>query len=198
MRWLTQYRLSPAETHSLRLIDVYSLHRIVYDLFEDVRQGRRDSSSGILFADKGSRRGVRTILILSDRLPRIPEYGDLQSRKVTECYLQADSYSFEVIINPVRRDNASRKLVPIRGRDAVAQWFSSKAPHWGFEADETSLQVKTLDVQSFSKKVYEVTIAMATITGILRVKDRQSFVRSFCQGLGRAKAFGCGLLQIIP
>ncbi len=198
MRWLTQFQLLPAEVRALRVTDAYSLHRIVYDLFEDVRQGNRDSSSGILFADKGSRQGIRTILILSNRLPNMPKLGNIQSRKIPESYLHADRYTFEIVINPVRRDNASRKLVALRGRDAIAQWFSSKSHVWGFTVHESSTQVSFLEVQNFPKGTSSVTIAMATITGSLQVTDRHLFIQSFCQGLGRAKAFGCGLLQIIP
>jgi CRISPR system Cascade subunit CasE len=43
-----------------------------------------------------------------------------------------------------------------------------------------------------------VTIAYATIQGMLRVTQREDFVKSFTKGIGRARAFGCGLLQLVP
>ncbi|MPN58153.1 hypothetical protein SDC9_205854 [bioreactor metagenome] len=37
-----------------------------------------------------------------------------------------------------------------------------------------------------------------TFTGVLEVVDRKSFIKSFCEGIGRGKAFGFGLLQLLP
>lgn len=51
---------------------------------------------------------------------------------------------------------------------------------------------------SFRKGSATATIARATLTGALTVTDREAFVRAACQGIGRARAFGCGLLQIVP
>lgn len=198
MRYLSEYTLSLAEVRALRLTDCYSLHRVVYDLFEDVRAGARESSSGILFADKGTRKGLRQILILSDRQPRPPRQGLLRTRPLPETYLQAALYSFEIIINPVRRDNAGGKIVPVRGREAVAQWFQEKSPSWGFAVHAPSLQVTDITVERFTKGQALLTIAKATLTGRLEVDDRDAFTRAVHDGIGRAKAFGCGLLQIVP
>ena len=55
MRHLSRYLLSAADRRALRWTDSYSLHRIVYDLFEDIRGDDRQRGSGILFVDKGVR-----------------------------------------------------------------------------------------------------------------------------------------------
>ena len=34
--------------------------------------------------------------------------------------------------------------------------------------------------------------------GILTVTDRDRFIGALTQGIGRAKAYGCGMLTIIP
>ena len=43
-----------------------------------------------------------------------------------------------------------------------------------------------------------VTISRAIITGALKVVDREKFRNSFYNGIGRERAFGCGLLQLAP
>ena len=139
MRHLSRYLLSAADRRALRWTDSYSLHRIVYDLFEDIRGDDRQRGSGILFVDKGVRQGVSQVIILSDRLPRTPQRGVLET-----------------------------------------------------------LQVTDVQVDRFSKGTGMATIARATLTGSLRVRERESFIRAACQGIGRARAFGCGLLQIVP
>ena len=49
MMFASRYRLSPHNSKALRISDTYSLHRVVYGLFDDVRGGDREKGSGILF-----------------------------------------------------------------------------------------------------------------------------------------------------
>lgn len=198
MSYLSRYTLSQNDVRALRLTDTYSLHRVVYSLFEDVRGGNAQEHSGILFADKGGDARVRQLLILSDRAPRTAEHGTLETRDVPPAYLAAPAYRFAITINPVRRENSSGKIIPLRGREAVADWFCAKAPAWGFEVRPDSLLVARLEVDRFAKGGREVTLAKATLTGFLDVTDSDLFAASALQGIGRAKAFGCGLLQIVP
>lgn len=198
MAYLSQYTLTQTEVRALRLTDTYSLHRAVYSLFADVRAGQGQEHSGILFADKGGNAKTRTLLILSTRAPYPPEHGTLETRPVPPEYLTAQAYRFAIVINPVRRNNNSGKLMPLRGREAVAEWFCTKAPRWGFQVRHDTLQVDHISVDRFSKGGYEVTLAKASLSGFLDVTDSPLFAASVVQGLGRARAFGCGLLHIIP
>jgi CRISPR system Cascade subunit CasE len=182
-----------------RIKDAYSIHRTVYGLFEQVRGigTEKDLSSGILYADRGMKKGWREIIIVSNRSPQPPPYGKLEApRAIPENLYGFSSYRFKITINPVKREKSSGKLVPIRTREAVAEWFAAKAPKWGFEP--TGLEVKSLDVVQFDKKNQRVTLGQATRTGQLKVIDAGRFANSFKQGIGRGKAFGCGLLQIVP
>ena len=70
MMFASRYRLSPHDAKALRVTDTYSLHRVVYGLFDDVREGDREKGSGILFVDMGGGKYGRQLLILSDRQPR--------------------------------------------------------------------------------------------------------------------------------
>ena len=195
-------QLCRADCKALHITDAYSIHRVVYDLFEDVRsedEKQAGKSSGILYVDKGGDFHRRRILMLSNREPRQPEHGELQSKPIPEDFLQHDHYGFEITINPTRRDNASRKLIPIRGRDEVAAWFIERAQkRWGFKAAAEQLQVQQLGVQRFEKSGRTLTHGSATLKGVLEVTDRERFARSFRQGIGRGRAFGFGLLQIVP
>lgn len=191
---------------ALRITDPYSLHRVVYSLFTDVRSDTDKSSSqtsGILYADQGGDFHGRKILLLSDRSPASMvsgQYGKVESRAVPEEFLDHDHYRFKVIINPTHRDSASRRLVPVKGRQEVAQWFLHHASSgWGFSASAEHLQIDRLEVLQFNDKHQSmVTIAQAHIQGLLTVTDREKFVHSFTTGIGRGHAFGCGLLQIVP
>ncbi len=195
-------RLGPKDIKILRVTDDYSLHRVVYSLFDDRRtEAEKNASvpSGFLYADKGGDSNGRLILLLSDREPRKPEYGVLESKPVDEKFLVFDRYRFDVLINPTKRDNKSRKIIALREREEIAQWFINKAPvSWGFAVHSTTLQVKILQVKQFVKQTHNVTHGGAELTGELEVVDRALFIKSFQQGIGRGRAFGFGLLQIAP
>jgi len=186
----------------LKIKDVYSLHRVIYSLFEDVRtaeQKQQGQSSGILYADKGGDETHRKILILANRNPIVPEQGELNSKKIPDAFLEHSHYRFEVIINPSKRDSASRKIIPIKGREAIGEWFISKAPDsWGFKVNSQTIEVSNNHVKCFDKKGQQVTQGYATVKGQFHVTDKNKFIKSFKQGIGRGKAFGCGLLQIVP
>lgn len=197
MMHFSVYRLSRADIQHLSLTDSYSVHRVVYDLFDPVRAEGEQTQSGILYADKGMVQREHLVFILSNRAPKTPAYGRVETRTLEPSYLDFSTYRFEIVVNPVRRNNQTRKIVPVRGRAAIARWFMDKAPAWGFTVPELSLQVAEITVDKFKAKE-TVTLGKARLTGLLHVTDRGRFVQSVCQGIGRGKAFGCGLLQIVP
>jgi CRISPR system Cascade subunit CasE len=182
-----------------RIKDAYGIHRVVYGLFDPKRVHAANGqvpSSGILYADRGMKKGEREIIIVSDRPAHQPAFGRLESRRIPEKLLTFPSYCFEITINPVRRENSSGKLVPLRTRGDVSEWFANKAPKWGFDASH--LEIRSLDLLQFEKKGQQVTLGQAALTGLLNVRDAALFANSFKQGIGRGKAFGCGLLLLEP
>jgi len=191
------------EAIALRLTDAYSIHRIVYDLFEDVRsdeEKKKSVPSGILFADKGIRDGKRLILILSNRSPKNPLRGALRSRSLPDSFLIHDRYIFEVTMNPSKREKKSGKTIAIRGYDAIRKWFLEKAPEaWGFRVNEETFRVEMMTTQRFWKSEdNRVTQSSATFMGNLQVIDRGKFAESIQRGIGRGRAFGFGFLQVVP
>ncbi|MFH1562006.1 MAG: type I-E CRISPR-associated protein Cas6/Cse3/CasE [Nitrospirota bacterium] len=191
-------RLNRADCKALKLEDAYSVHRIVYSLFPKQDNETRD----FLFADKGGDWNCRQILILSKRKPEAPEFGEIISKEIPESFLKKDYYGFEVIVNPIQRNGPSKKTMPIRGIENLHKWFIQRAPALGFEIEPESLQVTRIGVQKFDKDKEGTTFAhthgSATFIGKLKVIDRGAFIKSFKQGICRAKGFGFGLLQIVP
>lgn len=195
-------RLSRSDIKKLRVKDDYSLHRVVFNLFEDCRsesEKKTGCSSGILYVDKGGNWQERKILILSNRPPSIPEYGRVESKKVNESFLSYDNYQFEVAVNPCKRDIKTGKVIPIKEKGDIIDWFLKKAKSsWGIEVNKLNIDIKKIGVKSFEKKGHHVTYSFAIITGQLFVIQREEFIKSFQGGLGRGKAFGFGLLQLKP
>lgn len=193
--------LGRADVKALKITDPYSLHRVVYDLFDDTRsesEKQQSVSSGILYADKGGDIRGRKILMLSNRQPNAPTHGEISMRKITDDFLDYPRYRFEVVINPTKRQSGGGKLIPLRTRENIAKWFVEKAPQWGFEVKAEHLAVGNVLVKQFQKEERTITQAQAQILGQLTVINKEKFMQSFQQGIGRGRSFGCGLLQIVP
>lgn len=186
-------RLSRSDCKELNIRDAYSLHKVVYSLFS-----QNNNKRSFLYCDKGGNFHERVILLLSETPPVKQNYGEIESKSIPSDFLEKDFYGFEVVMNPVMRDNKSRKLIPIRGIENMLVWFAQKASGYGFYILPNSLSVKETDVITFEKGKNKVVLSKAVFTGKLKVTNRETFIKSFKQGLGRGKAFGFGLFQIIP
>ena len=192
-------KLSRNDCKALKLEDAYSVHRTVYSLFP--KKNDKDTRD-FLFADKGGDFNCRQILILSQRKPLEPEHGEIISKEIPESFLTFEHYGFEVTLNPVTRNGLSQTTTPITGAENLRNWFASKAAVFGFSVEPASLQVCRMGVISFDKskggKIFKHTHNTATFIGKLTVINRKEFIKSFKEGIGRARGFGFGLLQIVP
>ena len=186
----------------MRLHNNYDLHRVVYSLFENTRAHTPNSqeSSGFLYADKGFVDQYRRILLLSNRSPRSrvsDRYGQVLSKEIAPTFLNHDRYQFEVIANPVKDTKSGRK--PLRDAAAIQDWFESRAPRWGFALQPGTFASSTPEVMRITTPSgHQLVVSKSIISGQLRVLDRAFFTQAFTSGIGRARAFGCGLLQIKP
>lgn len=204
MMYASVLKLNRQASKALQVKDIYSLHRVVYSLFEDTRTAADKAASvpsGIQWVDKGGDAVSRTILMLSDRLPRISEpvlEGLVNSKPIAESFFNYPHYRFEVVLNPTQRDKTTGKTRPVVGREAIATWFQQRAQaNWGFSVQGEQLQVERVDVRAFKAKT-QVTLQQAKLSGYLTVNDTPTFKHSFERGIGRSRSFGCGLLQVVP
>lgn len=198
--------LSRQDIKALRITDPYSLHRVVYSLYDDIRsdnQKQSSVSSGILYADQGGDYNSRKILLLANRQPYTKVdglYGEVRSKDIPTDFLSHNKYRFKVIVNNTKRDRETRKLIAVRGREAIVEWFMTKATKsWGFNVIPETLQIDSVNVLQFkAKQDRAITMGQAHIQGVLQVLDLELFTNSFTQGIGRGRSYGCGLLQIVP
>lgn len=80
------------------------------------------------------------------------------------------------------------------------EWLMKKSEHLGFELDEEEFQVTGSRWYRFRKKKDEkayVSLLAVTFEGVLMVKDAEQFKQTLCNGIGREKAFGMGLLTVV-
>lgn len=109
-------------------------------------------------------------------------------------------WHFRLRANPVhsvKRQSGNRgKIyahVTVRQQE---QWLSDRAESHGFNLQKDSFRVVQREVRQFRRKDNKITLSMATFEGILTVTDNSLFLNALTCGIGRAKAYGCGLLTI--
>ena len=194
MRYLTKIFLTPEIMWRERIHDSYSLHRLVYSFFPL----GKENNSRFLYADKGPVRGGRSLLILSETEPEIPQTLSSSATIVSDNFFSFRNYWFEIDMNPVRRDKKDGKRKAVTGQLELLKWFIEHTEKWGFEADQTTLEVQVRSTRQFPKNGKRCTFNHAFFRGRLQVKDPELFRKSFEAGLGHGKAFGFGLLQLRP
>lgn len=153
--------------------------------------------------------GKKYLLILSEEKPdfshMIGEYcredakGESRSYdKLLQSVQEGSTYSFKLVANPVKEMN--NKKVGIYDSAELVSWLVRKAETNGFTFNTSNLKVSLTDKVTFVRNQGEpkVVINKVMYEGILTVTDRDRFIGALTQGIGRAKAYGCGLLTIIP
>ncbi len=193
MIYLTKMFLNVSVCRRENLRDAYSLHKLVYSCFPKIEEEQH-----FLYVDKGPQRGGRLILMLSDRLPVLPEDVEAVTTEMTDNFFSFTNYRFEITMNPVKRDSQSGKRIPITGQLNLLQWFLSKGGQWGIETDAASLECQVLPAVKFPKNDRTCTFNAVKFRGCLKVTDMELFRRNVSCGIGHGKAFGFGLLQLLP
>lgn len=83
------------------------------------------------------------------------------------------------------------------------QWLTSRAGRCGFEVRRNSIDALELAVSERSQRTFQrrgetVTISMATYEGRLLIREPDALRTALTHGIGRAKAYGCGLMTLAP
>lgn len=88
-----------------------------------------------------------------------------------------------------------RPALPAVIHDACAHWLKRRGEAAGFELEPHSLMVEAHE-QHREKRGGALRFTAVDLAGRLTVTDPATFQSMLLQGLGRAKAFGCGLMLV--
>lgn len=118
-------------------------------------------------------------------------------------------WAFRLTANPVRsvpREHGERGRVSAHVTAArQEQWLLKRAPRLGFAippggSGEPQVAVRDRRTARFERRSsstgQQVTVVMATYDGLLEVTDAGALRKALSEGVGRAKAYGCGLLTL--
>ena len=78
------------------------------------------------------------------------------------------------------------------------KWLLDRAAKHGFALDEKAFTVTRVQWQHFAKHGSRlVTLLAVTYEGTLQVTDPEAFRQLLCQGMGRGKAYGLGMMTVM-
>lgn len=100
---------------------------------------------------------------------------------------------FRIAINPIAV--RQRRRIPV----SAADWLTARAERLGARFDIKSVDYATVhDYSVQSGRQHHITTEVATVTGLIQVVDADALAAAMRSGIGRARAYGCGLLSIVP
>ena len=121
-----------------------------------------------------------------------------------ERVTQGSYWQFRLTANPTRSKKdpldplARGTLKPCYLEVEQEKWLLEQAQKHGFAIPEGAFRVTRKQTHHFSKGgKRSVTLLAVTYEGILQVTDPEAFREMLCQGLGRGKAYGLGLMTIL-
>jgi CRISPR system Cascade subunit CasE len=127
-----------------------------------------------------------------------------------------DAWSFRLTANPVhsirRNDHEPTKRTAHLTPTHQLRWLLGRQEKGGFKILEKPLNkqlaagLDTHDVLVHDRRQLrfakegngQVTIVAVTFDGRLKITDPEAFRTTLTQGLGRGKAYGCGLMTLAP
>jgi len=192
--------------NSVKPVNPYLLHKKIWNLFPN----KADENRSFLFrVENLGQRGVQHILLQSNHQPESAG-GDLlllkQAKEVQfDGITNGASYRFLLRANPTKKikdekgktTNQGKVRVPIIDEQEIIAWLNRK-----FEgiAESEAVTLVQQDLLYFQKnkgdQKYTGKIQTVTFSGVLKVIESELLIKKIKEGIGPAKAFGCGLLTL--
>lgn len=189
--------------------NIYQIHQDLWTLFP----GQDDKARSFLFRVEQHQAGVGASILMQSEIA--PSAGNEQikllgTREYPLSVLQGQRLRFLLIANPVKtiKDQRERKnkkgviksnRVPLIKEEEQQNWLERKLRSWALL---DNLLIRPCHPMYFYKKdrenskEYGGKIVPVAFEGILTVQVPDEFIEQIKQGIGPAKAFGCGLLSV--
>ncbi len=156
--------------------------------------------------------GKTYLLVVSSPKPdlaALERYGVMGSAQTREydTYLNkikaGQQYRFKAVLNPTysvsRGLDRRGKVYPEMTIEQQMDYFEKKAEKSGFEVmdGEYGITARERDVLRKERQRL-IKVSKVTYEGLLTVTDEDTFRDALKNGIGREKAYGCGLITVIP
>ncbi len=196
---------------------LYSDHQLLWQIFPDKPDAKRD----FLFRKETKSNNVYYVVSKRKPVNSIPMLK-LQIKEYNPIIKKGQEYEFALMANPVISKkveggkNSSHHDVwmnaKLEGKKSgyslnelssfidkkTKEWIVHRAENHGFTINIEHLNISSYLQHRFFKKKAGKPILLSTIdyNGILKVIDIEIMKKTLFEGIGKAKAFGCGLLLV--
>lgn len=192
-------------------------HAWVEDSFPEEREKPKNERTRKLWR-VDELRGEYYLIVLSENKPdfkKLEKYGVKNTAESKSYERLLDSIKpgmrarFKIELNTVYSNakNAEKgkrgRVVPVP-HDSLGEFFLERTEKNGFSVNKNELAITNIGKKLFRRKKEggeketRVNLVSATFEGILTVTDEERFRETLVMGIGRKKAYGFGLLTIIP
>ena len=211
--------VDPDELVALAKGDIYAIHQILWHLFPSDPDADRD----FIFREEAGN-GWPFFYMVSQRRPDpLDGLVNIETKSYQPRLSEGQRLSFSLRANPVvtkktangkrvRHDvvmDAKRKIAkPFSANtdiascelehDAGIKWLEARADKLGFGFDPGMVRVFGYRQHHFKSRKRKDAIRFSSLDfgGLLTVKNANRFGQTLLRGIGRAKAFGCGLMLV--
>lgn len=203
----------------------YGAHQLLWQLFPDHSEDRpflfRQEMEEPTGPDQAPK-GLPLFYMLSDREPvAVAGLLNVQSKPFAPVLEVGEQLAFRVRANPTvakagedkrgqradvvmaakfpfERGDARSSRVCIEAMDEAARsWLSSRAESWGFRMPvEPNVGAYRQHVLHKPGRCVPIRFSSVDYEGLLEVADPERLIETLIHGIGRAKAFGCGLMML--
>ncbi|MBA4720465.1 MAG: type I-E CRISPR-associated protein Cas6/Cse3/CasE [Alcanivorax sp.] len=204
--------------------DAYANHKLLWRLFSEARERSflfRQEMEGEQLAPEESPRGLSLFYVLSSLKPEsLPGLMECETKPFDPQLKGGDRLLFKLRANPTvaRKDEGERRsrrhdvLMDAKWRwrnegdtapgslhsameESAVQWLEARSKSWGFELAATP-QISGYRQHRWRRKHGEIRFSSVDYDGAMTVTDPERLRETLFQGVGRSRAFGCGLFLV--
>ena len=203
--FLTRMRLDTTNRNTMRaLIALNRIHGAVESAFS--------GEHGRCLWRIDNLRGQTYLMLLSEEQPDLTnaaaQFGmegweTVSYDPLLERIREGSRWNFRLVANPTEskaqgKDERGKVFAHVTPK-YQREWLLKRSESHGFHLDEDSFDVKKNQWFHFQKnaKGPEVSLLQVTFEGTLTVTNPELFRKLLTKGIGRAKAYGMGLMTVI-
>lgn len=191
--YLSEWHIRKSEMLSHKILNEYSLHQRVFDLFPNC------NARSFLYYPRYLSGSSVSLLVQSDMPPTYPGYGCLETKEVPSSFFHHAKYLFSVRFCPVVQ-SLENGVIPLKQDKDVIDWLLKRESTYGVSFCPNTLVKTGCGFMSMSQKgnLGRIRIDYVEMMGILTVNDFDAFFTTVRKGIGRSKGFGLGMFQLRP
>ena len=203
------YQINPKNLINFYKKGVYGEHQFLWKLFE-----KKDSQRSFLYRQERNHNFLK-YYVLSKNIPydtmglnlniESKQYNPhIQKGQLLDLSLRANptisinKKRHDVIMHEKKKYSMDSKKPPLQKivQNSGLEWFEKCAKKNGFSFDREMIFIDGYRQNKGRKNQNYIRYSTIDITGKILVEDAHLFQKTLIQGVGKSKAFGCGLMLI--